>query len=229
MLLFLRAVCPNRRNALLKSPHLGGGWPGARRETAWTFRPTGGVRCTDRQSRRSHYTGGTPQHARIHTITPIDISSRSMSQSLSLSQELSSARSRKASISSHGTSSSISLSPSGRPALSLSISPNERSVQSLEAEIKRLQEILVERESEIGLLEQSLKDKEREAVLQAETPSSASTTPATPENGEANPMMHLSPKTINHFQELRSTLDHSENDSNVDAGEDLDRLNELMR
>ena len=121
------------------------------------------------------------------------------------------------------------MSPSGRPALSLSISPNERSVQSLEAEIKRLQEILVEREGEIGLLEQSLRDKEREAVLQAETPSTASTSPATPENGEVNPMMHLSPKTMNHFQELRSTLDRSESDSNADGGESLDRLNELMR
>ena len=87
----------------------------------------------------------------------------------------------------------------------------------------------MERESEIGLLEQSLKDKEREAALLAETASSASTSPATPANGEPSPMMHLSPKTMNHFQELRSSLDPSESDSNADAGESLDRLNELMR
>ena len=99
-------------------------------------------------------------------------------------------------------------------------------MQSLEAEIKRLQEILVERESEINLLEQSLREKERPPTL-PETPSS--TSPATPANGEPSPLAHLSPKTMNQFQELRMSLDQSENGSAEDAEESLDRLNELMR
>ena len=119
----------------------------------------------------------------------------------------------------------MSMSP--RAPLSLSINPNERSVQSLEAEIKRLQEILVERENEIGLLEQSLKDKERTSVATTETPQSS--LPATPVNGEGSPDPHLSPKTMNHFQELRMSLDPSENGSVPDTDESMDRLNELMR
>ena len=157
----------------------------------------------------------------------IDHVFRSVSQSLSLSQELSSARSRKASTSSHGTSSSLSISPTSRPALSLSISPNERSVQSLEAEIKRLQDVLVDRENEIRLLEDTLKNQAMNSVTSEGTP--ASTSPATPLTGDASPALHLSPKTMNQFQQLRHSLDHSENDSSVDAEESLDRLNELMR
>ncbi|OCH92129.1 kinesin [Obba rivulosa] len=169
-----------------------------------------------------------------HAASAESLHSRSLSQSVSLSQELSSARSRKASISSHGTSSSVSHSPShsgSRPRLNLSISlpsvnvsPNERSVQSLEKEIMRLQEVLQDREAEISALEQSLKDKERVASM----PIDAS--PANG-NGEVSPLMHLSPKTINRFQELRRSLDLHvpSTDSPTDVDESLDRLNELMR
>lgn len=119
------------------------------------------------------------------------------------------------------------MSPHSRPTLSLNVNSNERSVQSLEAEIKRLQEIVVERENEITLLEQSLKEKERPAPL-TETPSS--TSPGTPLNGDTSPMVHLSPKTMNQFQELRLSLDNSDNGSASDGEESqVDRLNELMR
>lgn len=141
--------------------------------------------------------------------------SRSVSQSVSLSQELSSARSRKASTSSHGTSSSMS---SHRPSLSLQVNSNERSVQSLEQEIMRLQEVLKEREAEITSLEQSL--------IQKHQPSP----PMTPMVGEdASPSLHLSPKTISHFKEIRRSLNVQDSLSASDAGDSLVRLNELMR
>ncbi|KAL6298424.1 hypothetical protein BKA93DRAFT_830711 [Sparassis latifolia] len=163
--------------------------------------------------------------------------SGSLSQSLSLSQELSSARSRKASISSHGTSSSISLSPPlghARPNLSVSlpsvnVNANERSVASLEKEIMRLQEVLKEREAEITVLEESLKSKDREEV-----PSTHSTEPSgirsVNGNGDTSPTLHLSPKTIGQFQEIRRSLDFQAANGNVqDPDESLVRLNELMR
>ncbi|CAL1705613.1 unnamed protein product [Somion occarium] len=180
--------------------------------------------------------------------------SRSLSQSVSLSQELSSARSRKASISSHGTSSSVSHSPShshshSRPNLSISlgVNPNERSVSSLEQEIMRLQEVLKERETEITALESSL--RESEARGRATSRSSSSHSPVTPVNGAQPPLyvnggdvtpngesngdatLHLSPKTMSQFQALRRSMDssHSQETPVSDPDESLDRLNELMR
>jgi hypothetical protein len=44
------------------------------------------------------------------------------------------------------------------------------------------------------------------------------------ENGESSPELHLSPKTMNQFQELRDTIP-----SPADPDESLVRLNELMR
>lgn len=148
---------------------------------------------------------------------------RSMSQSLSLSQELSSARSRKTSTSSHGTSSSLSMSPGSRPSLSLHVGPNERSVQSLEQEIMRLQDVLKEREAEISVLEQTLKEKDRAAAA------SQSPSPATPVQVDSSAMVHLSPKTRSQFEELHNSISHSENAAVPDADESLVRLNELMR
>jgi chromosome segregation ATPase len=162
--------------------------------------------------------------------------SRSLSQSQSLSQELSSARSRKASTSSHGTNSSMSHSPSSRskPNLSISLSatainPNERSVTSLEKEIMRLQEVLNQRETEITILEGTLKEKER-------TPSS-SPLPMTAEErleNDVNVDSHLSPKTMNKFDEIRRSMalpnGHAEpkDESIPDSDASLERLNELM-
>jgi predicted RNase H-like nuclease (RuvC/YqgF family) len=161
--------------------------------------------------------------------------SRSLSQSQSLSQELSSARSRKASTSSHGTNGSMSNSPSrSKPNLSISlsagaISPNERSVSSLEKEIMRLQEVLHQREAEITILEGSLKEKER-------TPAS-SPLPRTAEEhleDDIEVNSHLSPQIMNKFDEIRRGMvlpnGHAEpkEESIPDSDASLQRLNELM-
>ncbi|KAI8989755.1 kinesin [Trametes punicea] len=160
--------------------------------------------------------------------------SRSLSQSVSLSQELSSARSRKASTSSHGTSSSVSHSPGHtRPNLSLSlpslaVSPTERSVASLEEEIMRLQDVLKEREAEISALEASLKEKNETNGASA---SLAAELQRSPTDSQGNDYVHLSPKTINHFTEIRKSLDlhHANQYTASDVDESLVRLNELMR
>lgn len=91
----------------------------------------------------------------------------------------------------------------------------------------RLQDVLKEREAEITALEQSLKESSRRPSL-TETPL---TSQAASVNGDAttSPSMSLSPKTINQFEELRHSIDPSDNGSVSDADESLDRLNELMR
>lgn len=82
----------------------------------------------------------------------------------------------------------------------------------------RLQEVLKEREAEITSLEQSL--------IQKHQPSP----PMTPMVGEdASPSLHLSPKTISHFKEIRRSLNVQDSLSASDAGDSLVRLNELMR
>ncbi|KAF9227741.1 kinesin-domain-containing protein [Gyrodon lividus] len=163
--------------------------------------------------------------------------SHSLSPSVSLSQELSSVRSRKISGSSHGTSSSVSHSPSHRPNLSISLSsingnvtPTEqRSASSMEKEIMRLQEVLKEREAEIGALEATLKEKEH-----------AESSPAineTSKPSEAEDLaMHLSPTTMQKFNAVRKSMELHHGVSpaadcisaDVDVDESLDRLNELI-
>ena len=165
--------------------------------------------------------------------------SRSLSQSQSLSQELTSARSRNASTSSHGTNNSISNgSPSrSRPNLSISLSnsnfavinPQERSVTSLEQEILRLQEVLHQREAEITILETSL----RERAGQAPSP-----LPMTEERnleGAQGLESYLSPQTTGKFEEIRKNLtmqngypEPSESSMSDEADASLQRLNELM-
>ena len=179
------------------------------------------------ESLHSRYVSGNEKD-----LLPNHTAVRSLSQSVSLSQELSSARSRKASTSSHGTSSSISLSPGhSRPNLSISlpsvaISPSERSVASLEEEIMRLQDVIKEREAEITALETTLKEKN-----QAE----AAHTLVSPKRNVAEPngdtLLHLSPKTITQFSEIRKSLDlhHVNQYTASDVDESLERLNELMR
>ncbi|KAI0094064.1 kinesin [Irpex rosettiformis] len=162
-----------------------------------------------------------------HPASMDSLHSRSISQSVSLSQELSSARSRKTSISSHSASSSVSLSSFSRPNLSLNVNPNERSVQSLEQEIMRLQEVLKERETEITALEQSLREKEKPKKPVPELQNMTNGTSHPVESGETTPDLHLSPKTMNQFQELRHTL--NDIPSPTDTDESLLRLNELMR
>lgn len=181
---------------------------------------------------------------------------RSLSQSQSLSQELSSVHSRKTSFSSHGTESSHSPSNShsyfspttsqflaSRPNLSISLPPsvsstahsNERSVSSLEKEIMRLQEVLKEREAEISLLEGSLKERQEQDLAQGGIP----TEPPVPAmvNGNASLLdATLSPKTMNQFDNIRkSIIMENDNDAAPPEGssvysedESLERLNELM-
>ncbi|KAF9482822.1 kinesin domain-containing protein [Pholiota conissans] len=175
---------------------------------------------------------------------------RSLSQSLSLSQELSSAHLRKASFSSHGTGSSHSPSNShslsvshsasaslslGRPNLSISMpslssSSTERSVSSLEKEIMRLQEVLKDRETEISLLEESLKESQSRG-----TNGDAVADQEVQDVDGVNPDTTLSPKTLNRFDHIRKTMEgvngngtHMETSSSYSEDESLERLNELM-
>ena len=178
--------------------------------------------------------------------------SQSLSPSLSLSQELSSAHLRKTSFSSHSSSShspsnSHSLSHSrshstlqsiSRPNLSISmpgLSPGgsgsgERSVSSLEKEIMRLQEVLKEREAEITLLEESLKERDQGKSFVSSPEGSPVRSEA---NGAGNPEDALSPKTLHRFDHLRKSMEEavvhpSENSSTFSDDESLERLNELM-
>ncbi|CAK5265252.1 unnamed protein product [Mycena citricolor] len=189
---------------------------------------------------------------------------RSLSQSQSLSQELSSAHSRKTSFStssSHSPSNSYSsfLAPHSRPNLSITLPPpvmspglNERSVSSLEKEIMRLQEVLKEREAEIAVLEVSLKESQTlthgdaTAISANGTAfSGAATEPVASPGSASSPTLadlHLSPKTISQFDNIRKIMNHepprsatsdSESDPNdrsvfSEPDESLERLNELM-
>ncbi|KAF8623536.1 hypothetical protein AX15_006312 [Amanita polypyramis BW_CC] len=176
---------------------------------------------------------------------------RSLSQSQLLSQELSSARSRKVSLSSsassHSPSSSHSFTtihsaPLVRPDLSIMLSPaKERSTQSLENEIMRLQEVLKEREAEISLLEESLRGLQNGKMVNG-TPSKGEENgiPAnnTVNGDTADLEEHLSPKTLYQFDNVRKALVNggspieSENEGRgkipVDNDDSLERLNELM-
>ena len=87
----------------------------------------------------------------------------------------------------------------------------------------RLQEVLKEREAEITLLEESLKESNRGASA---LPTPMTTSPASP-SGEISPDAHLSPKTLHNFNELHGALDNQVSLTSVD--ETHERLNELMR
>lgn len=112
---------------------------------------------------------------------------------------------------------------------SVNVNAQERSVQSLEKEIMRLQEVLKERETEITALEETVKEQQARGRSGTRTPSSVPS--EAPLNGD--PALHLSPKTMSQFQALRRSLDlslyQSGNDSVPENDESLDRLNELMR
>ena len=157
--------------------------------------------------------------------------------------------SRKASLSSHGTSSGHSPSNSthnlllaSRPNLSISLpSPgshnNERSVSSLEKEIMRLQEVLKEREAEITELEASLKESQR--ARDSGSPDQDKTLlhvngvngfDASTVNGSKSAA--LSPRTLDQFDHIRKSMENGhtpEGPSSVMSDdESLERLNELM-
>jgi hypothetical protein len=145
---------------------------------------------------------------------------------------------RKTSFSSAGTTSPASGSPRIRPSLSISALPNfnneQRSVASLEKEIMRLQEVLKEREVEIGVLEESLK-----ARPVGTSPLAPVDIMITDSNGMLSPTESasatLTPDTMSQFNALRKGIagGYSDTASSVDviseADENLERLNELMR
>lgn len=167
---------------------------------------------------------------------------RSLSQSVSLSQELSSVHWRRVSSSSHANSlhspsSSHSLYPSSRLTLSDSLVPTtsgqDRIISSLEKEIMRLQEVLKERETEIHDLEKSFaKTQVTQVVTQEKT---AVAVPLEDQITVCNRDV-LSPKTLDHFDHIKQSMangvahtihsDHGSNHSESD--ESLERLNELM-
>jgi hypothetical protein len=114
----------------------------------------------------------------------------------------------------------------------LQVSPNERSASSLEKEIMRLQEVLREREAEIAHLEHSLKDKGGTI-----TPATTNT-PALSESPTADGSPYLTPYTVARFESLKAGIQnglangngHGHSDSiSSQEGEQLERLNELMR
>jgi len=167
---------------------------------------------------------------------------RSLSQSVSLSQELSSVHWRRVSSSSHANSlhspsSSHSHHPSSRLTLSDSLVPitsgQDRIISSLEKEIMRLQEVLKERETEIHDLEKSFtKTQVTQVATQEKT---AVAVPSEDQITVCNRGV-LSPKTLDHFDHIKQSMangvahtihsDHGSNHSESD--ESLERLNELM-
>jgi kinesin family protein 4/21/27 len=115
--------------------------------------------------------------------------------------------------------------------------PNERSVSSLEQEIMRLQEVLKDREAEITLLEESLKESQENQVKILNGVEGDEGQPTTTEvNGlSVNPDAALSPKTLNRFDHIRKTMENgtshsaqTETSSSFSEDESLERLNELM-
>ena len=91
----------------------------------------------------------------------------------------------------------------------------------------RLQDVIKEREAEITVLESTLKDKDSLPVSPQPAPEASKSAPLT--NGDAT--IHLSPKTMSQFSEIRKSLDlhHSASYTDSDVDESLVRLNELMR
>ena len=174
------------------------------------------------------------------------------SQSQLLSQELSLARTPKhSSTSANGVSpGSPASSIDGRshtPKLSLlaplsapqtpSTEDRGRSVQSLEKEIMRLQEVLKEREAEISALEGSLKEMDKAQPKQRGAPNGTTNgmtkdanedddTSASKEAGG-----RLSPTTMKRFARLRSSLiiEHPPKFPDEPTPEAVNRLDELMR
>lgn len=93
----------------------------------------------------------------------------------------------------------------------------------------RLQDVIKEREAEISALEATVREKNRAEANGTLTQSSQSKRDNSQANGDA--LIHLSPKTMTHFSEIRKSLDlhHANHYTVSDVDESLQRLNELMR
>ena len=222
-------------------------------ETASVGRRRGMQRRPTGESIDSVGSAGSASSRRLffrHAASAESLHARSLSQSQSLSQELSSARTPKHSLTANPTGLGSPQMSTQVPKLSLLVPPNTngilnpapgtptdgRTVQSLEKEIMRLQEVLKERETEIGALETTLKElrnpppkvtalhdveeDDEEQVLEMSSQSGV-------ESGK------LSPATLGKFAKLRRSLivEHPPrfDDGPSAESETLDRLNELMR
>ena len=174
---------------------------------------------------------------------------RSLSQSQSLSQELSSARTPKLSLTANPNTGSPQTTGPAAPKLSLLVPPSTngvptpgpgtptdgRTVQSLEKEIMRLQEVLKERETEIGVLETTLKELKNPApkkmLHDVEEADEEQMLELSSQSGVESGK--LSPATLGKFAKLRRSLiiEHPPrfDDESSAESETLDRLNELMR
>ena len=160
---------------------------------------------------------------------------RSLSQSPSLSQELSSVRSPKLSLTGRPDSLAIPsptlLSPPiphPNPTPPPDSPGGERSAASLEKEIMRLQEVLKEREAEISTLEQTLKEKQTTSSAGARQVSIISEAEDAENGAEDTNLKELSPATLQQFKALRRLSLQRTSEPAMDSSETLDRLNELM-
>jgi hypothetical protein len=105
----------------------------------------------------------------------------------------------------------------------------ERSVYSLEKEIMRLQEVLKEREAEITMLEESVKEMAGEQLPRSDYTSSSPESPLV--NGTHVNNIILSPKMAHNFSEVQRSMERSRfpvDNSSPDGDDPLARLNELM-
>ncbi|QRV88006.1 kinesin motor domain protein [Ceratobasidium sp. AG-Ba] len=181
--------------------------------------------------------GGSRRLFFRHAASSESLHTRSHLQSLSLSQELSSARSPKSlwavngsgpgSENYNGDAGSIGRGTGHRPQLSLQL-PNERSADDLEKEIKSLQAILKTREAEIVALENTIKESEREASFRALSEGVGKNRDSlvyNPKNRESQ----LSPEMIKDFAEIRKSLELMPRENHQEADLSLSRLDELMR
>lgn len=107
----------------------------------------------------------------------------------------------------------------------------------------RLQEVLKEREAEITVLEESLKEsRDDNALMTSPLPPLPDVLEDAPKiNGKSHADATLSPKTMYQFDHIRKTMENGNGQSYLDTGSDrngtsvisetdesLDRLNELM-
>ncbi|QRW16483.1 kinesin motor domain protein [Rhizoctonia solani] len=205
-----------------------------------TRRRAGSRAALESPSLRPSRTGAdSPSQKRLffrHAASSESLHARSQLQSVSLSQELSSARSPKslfANGSENSEGSDANVNTNGikkmghRPQLSLQL-PTERSAEDLEKEIQSLQAILKAREAEIVALENTIKENEREASFRALSSGTEIKINGMHTNGDFNPRDSLSPETMRDFAEIRKSLEVlPTNGENADAS--LNRLDELMR
>ncbi|KAF8709322.1 Microtubule binding, partial [Rhizoctonia solani] len=214
--------------------------PGEEPRSPPTRRRAGSRAALESPSLRPSRTGAdSPSQKRLffrHAASSESLHARSQLQSVSLSQELSSARSPKslfANGSENSEGSDVNVNTNGikkmghRPQLSLQL-PTERSAEDLEKEIQSLQAILKAREAEIVALENTIKENEREASFRALSSGTEIKINGMHTNGDFNPRDSLSPETMRDFAEIRKSLEVlPTNGENADAS--LNRLDELMR